>query len=63
MSVIDIYGKRVSTSRSRLGNEVFATEVAKVREVLDFTTITEIPRTPDFNERCNQPSRQRGAGG
>ena len=32
----------------KLGNEVFATEVAKVREVLDFTKITEIPRTPDF---------------
>jgi purine-binding chemotaxis protein CheW len=32
----------------RLGNEVFATDVAKVREVLDFTTITKIPRTPDF---------------
>jgi purine-binding chemotaxis protein CheW len=32
----------------KLGNEIFATEVAKVREVLDFTKITEIPRTPDF---------------
>ena len=32
----------------KLGNEIFATDVAKVREVLDFTTITEIPRTPDF---------------
>ena len=32
----------------KLGKEVFATDVAKVREVLDFTTITEIPRTPDF---------------
>jgi purine-binding chemotaxis protein CheW len=32
----------------RLGNEVFATDVAKVREVLDSTTITKIPRTPDF---------------
>ena len=32
----------------KLGNEVFATEVAKVREVLDFTTVTEIPRTPEF---------------
>lgn len=31
-----------------LGHEIFATDVAKVREVLDFTTITEIPRTPDF---------------
>ena len=32
----------------KLGNEIFATDVAKVREVLDLTTITEIPRTPDF---------------
>jgi purine-binding chemotaxis protein CheW len=32
----------------RLGEEVFATDVAKVREVLDFTTITKIPRTPEF---------------
>ena len=32
----------------KLGNEVFATDVAKVREVLDLTNITEIPRTPDF---------------
>jgi purine-binding chemotaxis protein CheW len=32
----------------KLGREIFATDVAKVREVLDFTTITEIPRTPDF---------------
>jgi purine-binding chemotaxis protein CheW len=32
----------------KLGNEIFATDVAKVREVLDFTTITEIPRTPAF---------------
>jgi purine-binding chemotaxis protein CheW len=32
----------------RLGEEVFATDVAKVREVLDSTTITRIPRTPEF---------------
>lgn len=32
----------------KLGIEVFALEVSKVREVLDFTTITKIPRTPDF---------------
>lgn len=32
----------------KLSNEVFAIDVAKVREVLDFTTITEIPRTPEF---------------
>jgi len=32
----------------KLGDEVFATDVAKVREVLDFTSITKIPRTPEF---------------
>jgi len=32
----------------RLGHEVFATDVAKVREVLDMTPITAIPRTPAF---------------
>ncbi len=32
----------------KLADEVFAIDVAKVREVLDFTTITKIPRTPDF---------------
>lgn len=31
-----------------LGDEVFALEINKVREVLDFTNITKIPRTPDF---------------
>jgi len=32
----------------RLGDEVFALDVAKVREVLDLTPITRIPRTPEF---------------
>src|ERR1700744_1721855 len=32
----------------KLGNEAFGIDGAKGREVLDFTTITEIPRTPDF---------------
>ena len=32
----------------KLGEEVFATDVAQVREVLDFTTITKFPRTPEF---------------
>jgi purine-binding chemotaxis protein CheW len=32
----------------KLGNEIFATDVAKVREVLDLTAITQIPRTPEF---------------
>lgn len=32
----------------KLGNEVFALDIAKVREVLDFTTVTKVPRTPEF---------------
>ncbi len=32
----------------RLADEVFGIDVSKVREVLDFTAITRIPRTPDF---------------
>jgi purine-binding chemotaxis protein CheW len=31
-----------------LGDEIFAVDVAKVREILDVTTITKIPQTPDF---------------
>jgi purine-binding chemotaxis protein CheW len=32
----------------KLDHEVFALDVATVREVLDFTTVTRIPRTPEF---------------
>ena len=32
----------------KLGEEVFALDVAKVREVLDFTSVTRVPRTPEF---------------
>ncbi|MBT0666118.1 chemotaxis protein CheW [Geobacter pelophilus] len=32
----------------KLGEEVFAVNVAKVREILDFTTVTKVPQTPDF---------------
>jgi len=32
----------------KLGDEVFALEISKVREVLDFTTVTKVPRTPVF---------------
>lgn len=31
-----------------LGDEHFAIGIAKVREVLDFTDITKVPRTPDI---------------
>jgi purine-binding chemotaxis protein CheW len=32
----------------KLGEEMFAVDIAKVREVLDFTTVTRVPRTPEF---------------
>jgi len=32
----------------KLGEEVFALDISKVREVLDFTTITKVPKTPEF---------------
>jgi purine-binding chemotaxis protein CheW len=32
----------------RLGDEVFALDISKVREVLDFTTVTKVPRMPEF---------------
>ncbi len=32
----------------KLEDEVFALDIGKVREVLDFTTITKVPRTPEF---------------
>jgi purine-binding chemotaxis protein CheW len=43
-----------------LEDEVFALDISKVREVLDFTTITKVPRTPDFM-RGSSTSRQHGA--
>jgi purine-binding chemotaxis protein CheW len=32
----------------KLAEETFAVNVAKVREILDFISITKVPRTPDF---------------
>ena len=32
----------------KLSEEVFALDISKVREVLDFTTVTKVPQTPDF---------------
>ncbi len=31
-----------------LGKEIFALDIGKVREVLELTTVSEIPRTPDY---------------
>jgi len=32
----------------RLDEEIFALDISKVREVLDFTFVTKVPRTPEF---------------
>ncbi|MBF0558964.1 MAG: chemotaxis protein CheW [Nitrospirae bacterium] len=32
----------------KLEDEVFALDISKVREVLDFATVTKVPRTPEF---------------
>src|SRR5512142_2211601 len=32
----------------KLDDEVFALDITKVREVLDFTAVTRVPRTPEF---------------
>ena len=32
----------------KLGEEMFALDVSQVREILDVTTITKVPRSPDF---------------
>lgn len=32
----------------KLGDEIFALDIWKVREVLEFDTATKVPRTPDF---------------
>ncbi len=32
----------------KTGDEVFALDITKVREVLDVTTINKVPRTPAF---------------
>ena len=47
MSVNDITETRQYLT-FRLGSESFGIDVAKVREILDLTTITAIPRTPNF---------------
>lgn len=47
MSVIGINEVRPYLTFT-LDQELFAVDVAKVREVLDYTVITKIPRTPEY---------------
>jgi len=32
----------------KMAEEIFALDVGKVREILDYTTITKVPQTPDY---------------
>ena len=32
----------------KLSDEIFGVDISKVREVLDFTTVTKVPQTPEF---------------
>ncbi len=32
----------------KLEDEIFALDISKVREVLDYTTVTKVPKTPEF---------------
>jgi purine-binding chemotaxis protein CheW len=47
---MDAVGMNISTQylTFNLAGEVFAIDVANIREILDFTTITKVPQTPEF---------------
>ena len=47
MSVAGIT-KTVQYLTFKLADEIFAFDVAKVREILELTSITKVPQTPDF---------------
>lgn len=48
MSVASVTNTTTQYLTFRLDEEVFALDISQVREVLDFTTVTKVPRTPDF---------------
>jgi purine-binding chemotaxis protein CheW len=47
---MEAQGERVSSQylTFKLDEEVFAVDINKVREVLEFTSMTKVPRMPDF---------------
>lgn len=47
MSVADIT-EAMQYLTFKLDEEVFALEISKVREVLDYTTVTKVPQAPEF---------------
>lgn len=47
MSISSITGIRQYLT-FQLGSEVFGIDVSNVREILEFTSVTRVPKTPDF---------------
>ena len=47
MSVLEIT-KTTQYLTFKLADEVFAVDVVNIREILDFTTVTKVPQTPEF---------------
>lgn len=47
MSVVKITEARQYLT-FKMEEEIFALDVGKVREILDYTTITKVPQTPDY---------------
>ena len=47
MSVSSINGTRQYLT-FQLGDEVFAIDVVNVREILEFSTVTKVPRSPEY---------------
>jgi purine-binding chemotaxis protein CheW len=47
MSVAEI-SETIQYLTFKLQDEIFALDINTVREVLDFTTVTRVPKTPDF---------------
>ena len=41
-------GKTTQYLSFMLDEEIFALDISKVREVLDYTSVTKVPQTPDF---------------
>ena len=47
MSVLSINGTRQYLT-FQLGEEIFAIDVVNVREILEFSTVTKVPKTPEY---------------
>ena len=48
MTVASSIAQTIQYLTFKLDDEVFALDISKVREVLDFTFVTKVPRTPEF---------------